>query len=129
MRERTDRAAVGGVVVAERDEALGAAQAWLGLLDAGGYPACWSTAAGLMRGAVTEEQLAQALRGALGPMGRLVSRSVAAAEYHETLPGAPDGRYWVIRFEAGYANKSNAVETVTAMWDGDAWRVSGYYIR
>ena len=120
---------MGGVPVAERDQALGAAQAWLALLDAGDYPACWSTAAGLMRGAVTEAQLAQSLRPALTPMGALQSRSPAAAEYHETLPGAPDGRYWVLRFEASYANKKNAVETVTAMWDSDAWRVSGYYIR
>ena len=108
---------------------MGAAQAWLGLLDAGGYAACWSSAAGLMRGAVTEAQLAQALRGALEPMGKLVSRSVSSAEYHGTLPGAPDGRYWVISYSASYANKKNAVETVTAMWDGEAWRVSGYYIR
>ena len=84
---------------------------------------------GVMRGAVTEEQLAQALRGALDPMGTPVSRSVTTAEQHETLPGAPDGRYWVIGFAASYANKKSAVETVTAMWDRDAWRVSGYYIR
>ena len=115
--------------MAERDEALGAAQPWLALLDAADYPACWSSASGLMRGAVTEAQLTRALRGALEPMGMLVSRSVAAAEYHETLPGAPDGRYWVISFAVSYANKKNAVETVTAMWDRDAWRVSGYYIR
>ena len=115
--------------MAERDEALGAAQRWLALLDAGDYPACWSTAAGLMRGAVTGEQLAQTLRGALEPMGNLGSRSMSAAEYHETLPGAPDGRYWVISYSASYANKKSAVETVTAMWDGEAWRVSGYYIR
>ena len=115
--------------MAEREEALGAAQAWLALLDAGGYAVCWSSAARLMRGAVTDVQLTQALRGALEPMGKLVSRSMATAEYHETLPGAPDGRYWVIRFSASYANKKKALETVTAMWDRQAWRVSGYYIR
>ena len=34
-----------------------------------------------------------------------------------------------MRFSASYAHKRAAVETVTAMWDGDAWRVSGYFIR
>ena len=82
-----------------------------------------------MRGAVSEEQLAQALRTALVPMGKLISRSMARADYHEALPGAPDGRYWVICFAASYANKKEALETVTAMWDREAWRVSGYYIR
>lgn len=76
-----------------------------------------------------EEQLAQALRAALVPMGAPLSRSTTSVEYHETLPGAPDGRYWVFRFAASYANKSEAVETVTATCDGDAWRVSGYFIR
>ena len=99
------------------------------LLDGGDYRACWSSAAELMRGAATEEQLAQALRGVLAPMGRLASRSMTTAEYHDTLPGAPDGRYWVICFATSYVNKKEAVETVTAMWDRDAWRVSGYYIR
>ena len=83
-----------------------------------------------MRGAATEEQLAQALRGVLAPMGRLA------------VPLHDHGR--VSRYAAGCSrrpllgdllsrpptvNKKNAVETVTAMWDGDAWRVSGYYIR
>ena len=115
--------------MSERDAALVAAQEWLTLLDAGDYPACWSSAAELMRGAVTEEQLAWALRGALDPMGELVSRSLASAEKHNTLPGAPDGRYWVLSFTASYASKREAAETVTALWDRDAWRVSGYYIR
>ena len=114
---------------AERDAALGAAQEWLALLDAGDYPACWSRAAELMRGAASEEQLAQALRTALAPMGKPISRSMATAKYHETLPGAPDGRYWVICFAASYANKKEALETVTAMWDAGMWRLSGYYIR
>ena len=115
--------------MAERDEALGAAHEWLALLDGGDYPACWSTAATLMRGAVTTEQLVQSLRAALTPMGELRARSISKAEYHETLPGAPDGRYWVICFTANYANKKEAGETVTAMWDEAVWKVSGYYIR
>ena len=55
--------------------------------------------------------------------------SLTAAEHHDTLPGAPDGRYWVFSFTTAYAHKQAAVETVTAMWDRDAWRVSGFYIR
>ncbi len=47
-----------------------------------------------------------------------------------TLPGAPDGEYVVIRYRTEFENKMKAVETVTPMLEADgAWRVSGYYIR
>ena len=115
--------------MAAQDEAAAAAREWLALLDAGEYRACWEGGSSLMRGAVSPGQLAQSLRSALEPMGAPQSRSLDGADYHETLPGAPDGRYWVMRFSASYAHKRAAVETVTAMWDGDAWRVSGYFIR
>ena len=113
----------------ERAAALEAVGEWLELLDAGDHPKCWSSAAELLRGAVSEEQFMQTLRAALTPMGALRARSLTAAENHATLPGAPDGHYWVIAFLSSYENKKEAVETVTAMWDRDAWRVSGYYIR
>lgn len=113
----------------DQDDAAAAAQEWLALLDAGEYQACWEGGSVLMRGAVSPGQLAQSLRSALEPMGASQSRSLDGADYHETLPGAPDGRYWVMRFSATYARKQEATETVTAAWDGDAWRVSGYFIR
>ena len=47
-----------------------------------------------------------------------------------SLPGAPDGEYVVIQFEASFGNKRASVETVTPMLDKDGqWRVSGYYIK
>ena len=114
--------------MAERDEAAAAAHEWLALLDAGEYQACWEGGSSLMRTAVSPGQLAKTVRSALEPMGAPQSRSLDGADYHETLPGAPDGRYWVMRFAACYARKQAATETVTAAWDGDAWRVSGYFI-
>lgn len=51
------------------------------------------------------------------------------ARYSTTMPGAPDGEYVVLTFEAAYGNKAAATETVTAMMDGSEWRVAGYYIR
>ncbi len=41
-----------------------------------------------------------------------------------------EGRYVILEYEAGFANKASAVETVTAMADTDgAWRVAGYSVR
>ncbi len=115
--------------MADRDDAAAAAQEWLALLDTGDYQACWEGGSALMRGAVSPGQLAKSLRSALEPMGAPQSRSLDGADPHETLPGAPDGRYWVMRFSASYECKQAATETVTASWDRDAWRVSGYFIR
>ena len=115
--------------MAERDDAVAAAREWLALLDVGDHETCWARAAALMRAAVSREQLAQSLSSVLVPLGAPLARSLDRAEYHETLPGAPDGHYWVMRFAASYAHKQAAVETVTAMWDHDEWRVSGYFIR
>ncbi len=119
----------GAAQAAGQRDAVAAAEEWLALLDAGDHQACWERAAALMRGAVSAEQLAGALRTALTPLGAAASRSPEGAEFHRTLPGAPDGRYWVLRYAACYARKRAAVETVTAAWDDGAWRVSGYFIR
>ncbi|KPJ71393.1 hypothetical protein AMJ52_08655, partial [candidate division TA06 bacterium DG_78] len=63
-------------------------------------------------------------------LGKLVSRTVKSAKYTTSLPGAPDGEYVVIQYEASFENKQSAIETVTPMKDTDgAWRVSGYYIK
>jgi hypothetical protein len=110
--------------------ALAAADAWLQGIDAGRYAESWDEAAALFRGAVTQEQWEQALRGVRGPLGKLASRKVRSAHCARSLPGAPDGEYVVIQYDAAYENKREAVETVTPMREKDgAWRVSGYFVK
>ncbi len=110
--------------------AQAAAESWLRNVDAGDYAASWEQAAKLLKGAVTQEQWAQAAKAARAPLVKLVSRKVKSRQYTETLPGAPDGKYFVIQFDTVFDKKASAVETVTPMLDPDgAWRVSGYYIR
>ncbi len=112
------------------DAAQAAAVSWLKLVDAGNYEASWDQAAKLFKGAVTREQWKQAAAGARGPLGTLVSRKVKSREYTEKLPGAPDGKYVVIQFDAVFEKKAAAIETVTPMLDPDGvWRVSGYFIK
>jgi hypothetical protein len=110
--------------------AQAAAESWLKHVDAGDYAASWEQAAKLFKGVVTQEQWAQAAKGARAPLGKLVSRKVKSRQYTETLPGAPDGKYVVIQFDTVFDKKASAVETVTPMLDPDgAWRVSGYFTR
>ena len=106
-----------------------AALAWLSLVDAGQYKASWKKAASLFRAQVSVKQWSQAVSAARKPFGKLKSRQLMDATYATSLPGAPDGEYVVLQFEAVYEHKASAIETVTPMQDDGNWRVSGYYIR
>lgn len=110
--------------------AVAAAEAWLAGIDAGHYAESWDQAAELFRKAVPKATWAAQLEGVRAPLGKLETRRVKSTQAATSLPGAPDGHYVVIQFDAAYANKKSAVETVTPVLEKDgAWRVSGYYIR
>ncbi len=110
-------------------EAVEAADRWLALVDSGRFGESWREAASLLRQAVPKAQWETSVGAARRPFGALLSRRVRGTQYAESLPGAPDGRYVVIEYDTVFERKKLAVETVTPMWDGDAWRVSGYYIK
>lgn len=110
--------------------AQSAATAWLTLVDRGDYSASWRQASSLFREQVTEEKWRASLASARGPFGKMVSRKLSSARYTTTLPGAPDGKYVIIRYATSFENKREGIETVTPTKDTDgAWRVSGYFLR
>ncbi|MBB4840254.1 DNA-binding CsgD family transcriptional regulator [Sphingomonas kyeonggiensis] len=58
------------------------------------------------------------------PLGAVVSRTLIG---QENLPAPPYG-YEVVKFRTSFANKAEAVETVTLEREGGAWRVVGVTI-
>jgi len=107
-----------------------AAEAWRALVDSSDHDASWDEAATIFKSRVDKEQWEKAARSVRGPLGKLRSRKLVSAKYTQQLPGAPDGEYVVIQYDASFENKASAVETVTPTLDKDGkWRVSGYYIR
>jgi len=115
---------------AKENAAVLAAQHWLSMVDGEQYAHSWDEAAVYFKGAVSREQWEQSLQGVRKPLGKVISREVKSKTYMTSLPGAPDGEYVVIQFDASFENKRSAVETVTPMMDTDGkWRVSGYYIK
>lgn len=124
---------LGGAAVADSDEAISLAETaatnWLHLSDEGQYEETWAEASSLFQAAITRDDWTRAVAAARGPLEGLVSRELSSAEFHNELPGAPDGEYVVLTFDSAFDRKANAVETVTVMKDGDAWRISGYFIR
>lgn len=110
--------------------ARNAALEWLALVDSEQFPESWNEAASLFKGKVSRSQWASAIRSVRGPLGMMQSRRFLGAVYKTELPGAPDGKYVVIQFQASFENRAEAVETITPMLDKDGvWRVSGYFIR
>jgi hypothetical protein len=111
-------------------DALAAAEAWLALVDSGQYAESWDEAAQYFKGAVPKDKWLQTMNAARTPFGKNIFRKLKSKHYKTSLPGAPDGEYVVIKFNASFENKKSAVETITPMLDKDGtWRVSGYYMK
>ncbi len=111
-------------------EAQPAAEAWLGLVDAGRYAESWTEASSYFKGAVDSKTWEHQVAAVRGPLGQLESRKLKSAQHVTSLPGAPDGDYVVFQFDAAFQRKTTAVETVTVSKEPDAtWRAAGYYIK
>ena len=105
------------------------AEAWLSGIDAGGYETSWNDAAEFFRKSITAEAWSDAMTKARKPLGAVKSRKLVKAEKADTLPGAPDGEYIVMRFETSFEAKEKAAEIVTFMKQADGtWKAAGYFI-
>ncbi|WP_235893919.1 DUF4019 domain-containing protein [Oceanidesulfovibrio indonesiensis] len=112
------------------ENAVPAAEAWLALVDDGAYEQSWAEAASMFQAHLDSPEWAKMVDAVRTPLGLVQSRVLESATYASELPGAPDGHYVVIQYKTAFANKKQAMETVTPMLDKDGiWRVSGYYIR
>ncbi|TWI64306.1 uncharacterized protein DUF4019 [Pseudoduganella lurida] len=107
-----------------------AAQTWLALVDANQYAQSWQQAAAPLRNAISTAQWEKDARNVRLPFGAFQGREVTSATYSTTMPGVPKGSFVVIKYASRFADRANAVETVTPMLEPDGqWRVSGYFIR
>lgn len=110
--------------------AMKAANEWLMLVDEGKYAESWDNAAEYFKNSLSSREWEKSLAAVRTPLGKLTRRVSKAADYHTSLPGAPDGEYVVIIYETSFAHKRSATETVTPMRQKDgSWKVSGYYIK
>jgi hypothetical protein len=110
--------------------ATAAAQVWLAQIDSGNYAASWKDASAYFRGALTEQTWIDRLNSVRKPLGKLVLRKLGKTQHAQSLPGAPDGNYVVMQFDTSFANKKNAVETVTFVQEKNGqWKAAGYYIK
>ena len=121
--EKTDTARKTG------EDAVDAAINWLLLIDGEKYAESWSEAADYFKSAIPQDQWVSMMNSAKKPLGKVVMREMKEKRDFTTIPGAPDGRYVVIKFNTSFANKKSATETVTPKLEPNGqWLVSGYYI-
>lgn len=108
--------------------ARAAAMAWLALLDARDFDASWEAAASSFRQAVTAPGWRQALTNAYAAFDTLTTRTYMGGKYLTNIPNAPPGEYVVMQFSSTFG-EAHAIETVTFIREGDAWKAAGYFVK
>lgn len=107
-----------------------AALAWLKLVDQGKYKASWHESGAFFQGAMDAARWDQLMQGVRKPLGKTLSRKFVSAQARQTMPGAPDGQYFLLLFKTKFANKKSAEERVTLIQEPKrGWRVVGYFIK
>jgi DNA-binding CsgD family transcriptional regulator len=105
-------------------EVLEVTRQWLALVDQGKWDDSYRTMGSAFQKLNTPQVWADASDKMRAQLGALISRTFLS---EQNLPAPPYG-YEVVKFRANYANKANAVETVTLEREGDAWRIVGMII-
>lgn len=104
--------------------AVVAARDWLALVDKGDWTASWDATGQSFKALNTVDIWAKASETVRPPLGALRSRVLIS---EVDVPAPPYG-YQMVKFRTDYANKAGAVETVSLMREGNAWRVVGVII-
>jgi hypothetical protein len=111
-------------LAAER-QALG----FLSYLDQGRYADSYAYTGMLIRAQLDRDAFSTQIEKTRAGTGALQSRELIDAGYTTAVPGAPEGQYVVLHYHASFANRQDAVETLTLALAKGYWRVVGYYIK
>ncbi len=109
---------------APNSEAVDTARQWLALLDQGNWDESYRATGSLFRKRNTAKVWATVSEKVRTPLGAAVSRTFVS---QENLPAPPHG-YEVVKFRTRFANKTEAIETVTLDRENGGWRIVGVMI-
>ena len=101
--------------------AVQAARQWLALTDKSDWNGSWNATGQAFKSLNTSERWAEVSEAVRTPLGAVVSREIISEEF---VPAPPYG-YQMVKFRTDYANKAGAIETLSLVREGDAWRVVG----
>lgn len=105
-------------------EVVVSAREWLALVDEGKWDDSYRAAGAAFRKLNTAQVWASVSQKVRVPLGRVISRSFLS---QQNLPAPPMG-YEVVKFRTSFANRADAVETVTLERESGQWRVVGVTI-
>jgi hypothetical protein len=100
------------------------ARRWLVLIDQGHWEDSYKETGSAFRKLNTLQVWAATNEKVRVPLGPVVSRTFLR---QENLPAPPYG-YEVVKFRTSFANKADAVETVSLSRENGSWRVAGVTI-
>jgi hypothetical protein len=102
---------------------------FLGYLDQGRFADSYAYTGMLIRAQLDRDAFSTQIQKTRVGTGALQSRELIDSAYSTTVPGAPEGQYVILHYHAAFANRPDAVETVTLAFAKGYWRVVGYYIK
>jgi hypothetical protein len=122
-----------GIGIAAEDgtaqDAVSAAERWLGLVDTGHYAESWEQASASLKASVTQDQWVQTVQLVREQLGTIISRKVGAKTFCPAVPDAPVRATAVIRFLTDFPNLHGADEVVTLVLAKEGqWKTTGYWI-
>ncbi|KQZ64000.1 hypothetical protein ASD67_05600 [Sphingopyxis sp. Root1497] len=101
--------------------AVGAARDWLALVEKGDWNGSWEATGQAFKTLNTVETWSRVASQVQGPLGAVKSRVLVS---EQEVPAPPYG-YQMVKFRTDYANKAGAMETLSLVREGGAWRVVG----
>src|SRR5690606_40752214 len=94
---------------------------WLALVDKDDWNASWAATGQAFKALNTAETWSRVAQQVQGPLGAVKSRVLVS---EEAVPAPPYG-YQMVRFRTDYANRADAIETLSLVREGGSWRVVG----
>lgn len=116
-------------VLASAGNSTQSALDWLKLVDDSQYQQSWIESSSLFQEQVSEQTWLGAMNSIRAPLAKVNSRKKISEEEMQSPPNAPAGEYVVFQFKTSFANKDDAIETITVVKQGMQWRVVGYFIK
>ena len=104
-------------------EAESAARAWLGLVDASDWEASYAETASSFREANTLKLWRDTAREIQAGLGATLSREYIG---QDDVP-SPQG-ITIVKFRTSFANRADALETISLVREDGVWKVAGIYL-
>jgi hypothetical protein len=116
--------------VLDTSDAMASAHEWLALVDQGRGREAYAASAEAFRKGIEPLKWEVTVDSVRSALGSVVARKLRNATYTRTVPGAPEGEYFLVYFDTRFDRKALATELVTVEREKDGnWRVAGYWIK